>query len=257
MVSKKLSFVVRGMSCAACSARVEKAAAACAGVEKASVNLLANTMSVQYDSAVFASDHEAAAAVVQAVQRAGYSAAQKNAETAQAANAFCSASGVCSASGSADTADAAIDVAAEQSASLKKRFIGSLCFLLPLMYISMYQMMPVPSIVLRIFDGAPNAMTFALSQFLLLLPILALNYSYFYVGFRNLFKLHPNMDSLIALGSSAACLYGITTLFRIGIALGRTDVVSVLHYRHDIYFESAAAILTFVTLGKWLEAKSK
>lgn len=237
----KEKFAVTGMSCSACSAHVEKSVSALQGVQQVTVNLLTNSMVVEYDeSAVSEKD------IIKAVKKGGYGASPDK-STAKA--------------GAAPR-----DTAAESADALKlmkKRFIVSLCFLIPLMYLSMHHMffewfgLPVPSFIIKYFHGNENAVTFALSQLLLLLPIVFANQKYFKNGFSSLFKGHPNMDSLIAMGSSAAIAYGLFALYRIGYGLGHGDMDVVSQYSMDLYFESAGTILTLITLGKYLETKSK
>lgn len=138
---------------------------------------------------------------------------------------------------------------------MKRRFIGSLCFLVPLFYLSMGHMMGLP--IPAIFHGRENALIFALAQFLLTLPILYINDKYYKVGFRTLYHRAPNMDTLIAVGSAAAMLYGIFVLFQLAYGMGHGDWERVEQYRMDLYFESAGMILTLITLGKFLETRSR
>ena len=139
--------------------------------------------------------------------------------------------------------------------NMKFRLIVSFIFLIPLMYISMGHMFGAP--LPNFLTGNENALSFALTQFLLTLPIVYVNRKYFQAGFKNLVKLHPNMDSLIAIGSSAALIYGVFAIYQIGIGLGYQDMETVHHYTMDLYFESSAMILALITLGKFLETKSK
>ena len=218
----KLKFDVTGMTCAACSARVEKVTAAVPGVEKVEVNLLAGKMAVEATS-------DLSAAIEKAVVEAGYGIAhpnEKKIETAPANDAL---------------------------KEMKTRIIGSAVFLVILMYFAMGHMvgLPTPGWYQR------NAMTAALLQFLLTLPAVYLNRVYYIRGFKALWHRAPNMDSLIAVGSSAALGYGIAVLFLIADAMGRGDAEAVHHYSHNLYFESAAMILTLVTLGKFLETRAK
>ena len=138
---------------------------------------------------------------------------------------------------------------------MKNRVIWSFVFLVPLMYVSMGHMigLPMPSFLI----GHENAVSFAMVQLLLTLPIVFLNRKYFQVGFKTLFKLSPNMDTLNAIGSGAALVYGVFAIFRIGYGLGHGDMDIVNQYTHDLYFESAAMILALITLGKFLETRSK
>lgn len=238
----KEKFSVTGMSCSACSAHVEKSVSALKGVQQVTVNLLTNSMQVEYDEAAVSEKD-----IVKAVKKGGYGASPDQA-------------------GKAKSGAAPRDVNAESAGELKlmkKRFIVSLCFLVPLMYLSMHHMflewfgLPVPPIVTQYFHGAENAVTFALTQLLLLLPIVFANQKYFRNGFKSLFHGAPNMDSLIAIGASAAIAYGLFALYRIGYGLGHGDIAVVEQYSMDLYFESAGTILTLITLGKYLETKSK
>ena len=146
---------------------------------------------------------------------------------------------------------------------MKKRLIVSLIFWIPLMYVSMGHMIyqwlniPMPPFTMNFLHGNENAITYAFTQFLLLLPILIANHKYFKNGFKTLWHRSPNMDSLIAIGAGAAILYGIFAIYRIGYAMGHGDMAVVHQYAHDLYFESAGTILTLITIGKYLETKSK
>lgn len=147
--------------------------------------------------------------------------------------------------------------------SMKHRLIISLIFWIPLMYVAMYHMfkdwfgIPIPSFIMNMFHGTENSFVFAFTQFLLLLPILYVNRNYFISGFKKLFKGMPNMDSLIAIGSSAATIYGIVAIYMIGYGLGHNNIEIVQNYASNLYFESAGTILTLITVGKYLETKSK
>ena len=222
----KQKFSVTGMTCAACSAHVEKAVKGLDGVQEVQVNLLGNSMSVTYNKPLTSQQ------ICEAVAKAGYGATVMGEKAAPTP---------------APVSDA--------QKSLKVRFISSLVFLLPLFYLSMGHMMgwPIP----HFFHGTQNAMVYALTLFLLTLPPLIINRAYFVGGFRSLWHRAPNMDSLIAVGSSAAVLYGIVALYAIGWGLGHGDTALVERYAMDLYFESAAMIVTLITLGKFLEARSK
>ena len=230
----KQKFDVTGMSCAACSAAVERAVNKLEGVDAAQVNLLANSMQVEYDEAAVTE-----ADICAAVEKAGYG-----------------ASPVVPA-GKAAPAKAAPgeDPAEVELRSMKQRLAVSLAFLIPLMYVSMGHMMGLP--LPAFFHGREGAVTFALTQFLLVLPIMYVNRKFYVVGFKSLWRRSPNMDSLIALGSAAAVVYGLFALYRIGWGLGTGDMELVDRYRMDLYFESAGTILTLITLGKFLEARAK
>lgn len=236
-------FDITGMTCSACSARVEKATAKLNGMGSVSVNLLTNSMKVSYDEEKLSMDE-----IIEAVEKAGYgaSAAQLSDEKKQA-----------------EAKDGRKNAALEEVGQMKKRLIVSIVFLVPLMYLSMGHMMqmdfgmPVPSLIEDAFYGSENAVSMVFAQFLLLLPILYANRKYYIVGFKSLFHGGPNMDTLIAIGSAAAVVYGCFALFRIGYGLGHGDLHLVHQYSMDIYFESAGTILTLITLGKYLESKSK
>ncbi len=235
---KTQNFVITGMTCSACSSRVEKCVSGMEGTQDVSVNLLTNSMRLSYDEEKTSEED-----IIRTVVRAGYGASVKGAETA--------------------SKTAGVNPHEEQIRNLKIRFCVSLCFWIPLMFISMGHMfhdwfgMPIPGFMTDYFYGNDNAVTFAFSQFLLLLPIVILNRAYFQTGFRTLAHRSPNMDSLIAVGASAAIVYGIFVIFRLSYGLGHDDSALVARYSMDIYFESAATILTLITLGKFLEAKSK
>ena len=238
-MTQKQTFDVSGMTCAACSARVEKTASGVAGVEHAVVNLLKNSMEVEYDG-----NPATLAAISAAVEKAGYGAAPRI-EAAAAAGAP---------SGAAPSA-ARENAAAKEAAHVRMRLIVSFVFTIPLFYLSMGHMFgwPIPGI----FLGHENMLTFAFTQFLLLLPVAFVNFKFFRVGFKTLFHGSPNMDSLIALGSTASTVYGIVAIYRIGWGMGHGDVDFAHMAAMDLYFESAAMILTLITLGKYFEARAK
>lgn len=223
-------FKVTGMSCAACSASVEKSVKKLQGVNGVNVNLLTNSMTVETEIA----DAE----IIKAVTEAGYGAFSADEKDI-----------------TAPKAQQVSDPFLEETKGMKKRLIVSFAFLIPLLYIAMGHMLgaPLPSF----FHGGQNALIFAFAQFLLSLPVAYVNRAYFTKGFLSLFKRRPNMDSLIAIGSAAALLYGVYAIFRIGYALGHGDMAMAEHYAMDLYFESAATILTLITLGKYLETRSK
>ena len=227
----KQKFDVTGMSCAACSAAVERAVNKLEGVQAAQVNLLANSMQVEYDGAAVDEN-----AICRAVEGAGYGAKPMGAKTEKA------------------KAEGPDPVEAELK-SMKTRLIVSLAFLAPLMYVSMGHMMGLPAP--HFLHGRAGAIPFALTQLLLVLPILYMDRKFFTVGFKSLAKRSPNMDSLIALGSGAAVVYGIFALYRMGWGFGIGDMELVDRYRMDLYFESAGTILTLITVGKYLEARAK
>ena len=230
----KQKFTVTGMTCSACSAHVDKAVRKLEGVSEVNVNLLGGSMTVEYDPAA-----ETPEDIIAAVDAAGYGCAlpQK------------------AAPGKQDTrADAARQME-EELAGMKRRFLISLCFLVPLFYIAMGHMMgwPLP----QFLHDSRNALAFAFIQFLLVLPIMYVNDKYYRVGFKTLLHGAPNMDSLIAVGSAAAVVYGIAAIFQIGYGLGHGDMARVEQWSMDLYFESAGMILTLITLGKFLETRSK
>ena len=239
-MTQKQTFDVSGMTCAACSARVEKTTSGVAGVEHAVVNLLKNSMEVEYDG-----NPATLAAISAAVERAGYGAVPR-VEAAAAAGAS---------SGPAPASAARENAAAKEAAHVRMRLIVSFVFTIPLFYLSMGHMFgwPLPAF----FLGHENMLTFAFTQFLLLLPVIFVNFKFFRVGFKTLFHGSPNMDSLIALGSTASTVYGIVAIYRIGWGMGHGDIDFAHMAAMDLYFESAAMILTLITLGKYFEARAK
>ena len=247
------------MSCSACSSHVEKAVNKLENVEKASVNLLTETMDVTYDETKITS-----AEIIDAVVKAGYGASVMT-EGSVAGAGGQSTSGNAGSTGKS-TADGKQELQQKLDAdarAMKWRLGISIGFLIPLMYVSMHHMLkewfgiPVPAFIVNTMHGNANAMNFALTQFLLLLPILYVNRKFFSVGFKTLAHRSPNMDSLIALGSGAALVYGIFAMYRISYGLGYGDMAVVEHYSHDLYFESSGTILTLITVGKYLESRSK
>lgn len=234
-------YIVTGMSCAACSSRVEKAVSKVEGVENCSVSLLTNSMGVEGT----ASDE----AVIKAVEDAGYGASLKTSHTAS------DKSGTSQKSGSQGMYAAQEDMLKDRATPvLKKRLITSVGFLIVLMYISMGHMMwgwPLPSFL----EG--NHVAMGLIQMLLTIIIMVINQKFFISGFKGLLHKAPNMDTLVALGSGAAFVYSTYALFAMTDAQVRMDMDGVMHYMHEFYFESAAMILTLITVGKMLEAHSK
>ena len=221
----KLKFTVTGMTCAACSARVEKVTKGVAGVDNAEVNLLGGTMAVEAQS------EEVAGAIVAAVTDAGYGAAL---------------------AGEGKPRQAAAEDPVKE---MKTRIIGSSVFLVVLMYFTMGHMVGLPEP--HWYHGPENAVVAALLQLLLTLPVVHLNRVYFLKGLKALWHRSPNMDSLIAVGSGASLIYGVAALFRMAYAMGHGDWETVAFYRENLYFESAAMILTLITLGKFLETRAK
>ena len=245
----KERFDVTGMTCSACSSHVEKSVGKLTGVENVSVNLLTNSMQVEFDE-----NKLDTAGIIKAVEDAGYGAEVKDGHAKSGTKT----------SGQSDSQENRGLSAVEQNVkNMKKRLIVSLIFWIPLMYVSMGHMIyqwlniPMPPFTMNFLHGNENAITYAFTQFLLLLPILIANHKYFKNGFKTLWHRSPNMDSLIAIGAGAAILYGIFAIYRIGYAMGHGDMAVVHQYAHDLYFESAGTILTLITIGKYLETKSK
>ena len=220
----KLKFKVTGMTCAACSARVEKVTKAVPGVQSCEVNLLAGAMTAE-------ADESAKDAIVKAVTDAGYGASMEGEKKQEPS------------------------VPDTGMKGMKVRIIGSAVFLVILMYFTMGHMVGLP--MPHWYHGAENALVAALLQFFLTLPAVILNRVYFTRGLKSLWHRSPNMDSLIAVGSGASLIYGVAALFRMAYAMGHGDWEIVTHYSENLYFESAAMILTLITLGKFLEAKAK
>ncbi len=227
----KQKFNITGMTCSACSAHVEKAVNRLEGVKTASVNLLANSMTAEFDEGVLSAED-----IIQAVIQSGYGASLPQSAGDKAAA-------------------PKEDGMAQELAGMKRRMVWSFAFLIPLFYISMGHMMgaPLPAFLV----GHENAVAFGLTQLLLTLPIMYLNDKYYKVGFKTLWNRAPNMDSLIAVGSAAAVVYGVFAIYQMGWGLGHGDMELVAKYHMDLYFESAGMILTLITLGKFLETRSK
>lgn len=223
----KQKFDVTGMTCSACQAHVEKAVSHLAGVRKASVNLLQNSLLAEYDEGLVSAQD-----IISAVRRAGYDARVQ---------------------GAAGGESSVRSAAREAARDVKRRFWLSLCFLLPLVYVSMGHMAHgvLPDVL------SHNAGLLALTQFILVLPVLFLNRGFFIRGMKHLFAGTPNMDSLVALGSGAAVLSGVAVLFQVIYLMQAADWTAAFDASANLYFESAAMILTLVTLGKWLEARAK
>ena len=234
----KQTFDVTGMTCSACSSRVEKAAKEIPGVSKVAVNLLKNSMDLDYDG-----DPATLTAVREAVNKAGYDTVPRDVREKSESTAKNGAS------------TTPLNAAQLEAHTVKRRLIVSMVFTVPLFYLSMGHMFgwPLPGF----FLGEQNVMVFALTQLLLLIPVLFVNFKFFRVGFKALAHRAPNMDSLIALGATAATVYGIYALYRIAYALGSGDVHGAHTAAMDLYFESAAMILALITLGKFFEARAK
>ena len=220
-------FNVTGMTCSACSAHVEKSVKKLNGVKSVNVNLLQNNMHVDFDETAVSFDD-----IINAVVSGGYGASVAGKKQ--------------------EKKDNKID---NEISNMKFRLIVSLVCLVPLMYISMGHMWGWP--FLNVFHGAENGITFALTQMLLMLPIMYVNRKYYITGFKTLFHGAPNMDSLIAIGSGAAFTYGIIAIYCIGYGLGHGDKEFAHSYMMNLYFESAAMILALITLGKFLESRAK
>ncbi|WP_294817917.1 heavy metal translocating P-type ATPase [uncultured Gemmiger sp.] len=223
-------YEITGMSCAACASHVEKAVSAVPGVAGVAVSLLTNSMQVDYTPD--ADPDTTAKRICNAVEAAGYGASLATAESENA------------------------ELEDTETPKLKKRLIASLCFLVPLMYVSMGHMigLPLPSFM----EGhGSGAMVFALVQLALTLPVCWINRAFFISGWKGIKSRAPGMDALVSMGAGAALLYGLYAIVMIGIGLKNDDMELIMQYRHDLYFESAATILTLITVGKTLEAYSK
>ncbi|MEN5407311.1 heavy metal translocating P-type ATPase [Aliarcobacter butzleri] len=229
---KSQKFDIKGMTCSACSTAVDRNVKKLEGINEVNVNLLNNSMIVKYDENVLNNE-----TIIKKVQDAGY-------------EAFLVENGKKTQKNSTEE-----NLAKIETNELKNRLIISFIFAIPLFYISMGHMLNwyLP----HLFHGYSNAITFAFTQFLLALPIVFINIKYYKVGFKTLYKGSPNMDSLIAIGTSAAMIYGVFSIYKIGYGLGNNDIDMVMQYSHDLYFESAAIVLTLITLGKFLEARAK
>lgn len=230
-------FRVTGMTCSACEANVTRGVSKVQGVERVEVSLLAGQMTVTYDEAQVSPGE-----IVGVVQSLGYGASTDDPDSGEEKG-F-----------SRQWRQRQEDAQREQQV-MKKRLIGSVVILIPLMYLTMGHMvsLPLPSF----FVGAENALVAAFTQFFLTLAVVLINKKFYTSGFKALVKKSPNMDSLVALGSGAAMVYGIVALYAMAYGLGHGDMSIVHHYYHDLYFESAATILTLVTVGKYLESRSK
>lgn len=223
-------YKVTGMTCSACSSRVEKCVEKLDGVNNVSVNLLTNSMQVDFDENKLTEEK-----IADSVIQAGY--------------------GMEIPTGKAEKKEGKEDVVEKNIESMKKRTIWSFIFLIPLMYVAMGHMigLPQPSFL----TGDANAVSFALTQLLLCIPVLYINRAYFERGFRSLIHGAPNMDTLISVGSGASLIYGIFAIYRMGYGLGTQNMELVHRYLHDLYFESAVMILALINIGKYLEARSK
>lgn len=227
----KTKFDIQGMTCSSCSSHVERAVKKLEGIKSVNVNLLSNSMVVEYNENIINTNK-----IINTVIDAGYGANVSD-KTEKKEN-------------------KQIDKNEQIIKSMKKRLIISICFLIPLMYIAMHHMLnewlglPIPQIIKKLFHGSQNAITFGFIQFLLVLPIVYVNRNYFIVGFKRLFNKSPNMDSLVAIGSFAAIIYGIFAIDKIGYGIGTGNLELVEKYSTDLYFESAGTILTLITFRK-------
>jgi Cu2+-exporting ATPase/Cu+-exporting ATPase len=222
---RKERFDINGMTCSACSSRVNKAVAVLDGVAEVNVNLLKNSMAVSFDEKLVSGRTIAAA-----VEKAGYGVGRRN----------------------GDRADAGND---DEQREIKERLLISCLFAAPLSYIAMGAMLhlPLPDVLLE----PNNALLNAFSQFLLTVPVIFVNFGYFKGGLRSLLAGAPNMDSLVAVGSGASVLFGVYAIYRMAFALGHGDASIVGRFAESLYFDSAAMILTLITLGKFFEARAK
>lgn len=235
----KAKFNVTGMTCSACSARVERAVAKLNGTSDVSVNLLTNSMQLAYDEGVLSSDD-----IIGAVEAAGYGASEcgKNDDKLKPGQK---------------------PVAVKEIDRLKARLLWSLAFMLPLFYVANHTMLfkvfglPVPAFIITVFDGTGNALISAFTQLLLALPIMYLNRHFYIAGFKNLVRLAPNMDTLVGMGSMSAALFGVFAIFRMAFGFGHEDMTLVAVYSKNLYIESAGMIVTLITAGKFLEARAK
>lgn len=230
---RKEQFDITGMTCSACSRRVHKAVEALAGVSEVSVNLLKNSLAVSFDDQALSGRD-----IVAAVEKAGYGALRRGEKKRPA-----------------ETGGEISDPAVRELKEMGRRLAASFLFAIPLFYISMGHMvgLPLPSFLL----GTHNAAAFAFTQFLLTVPVVFINFKFYRVGFKTLFSGAPNMDSLIAIGSGAAVVFGVYALYKILFALGAGDMETVHHFAMNLYFESAAMILTLITMGKFFEARAR
>lgn len=235
---KKEKYNVTGMTCAACQANVTRCVQKLDGVEEVNVNLLSGQMTVDYDETKLDSG-----TIVHAVEGIGYGASFADAPSDTKSGGFRS------------EWEVRQSRAREEQHSMKVRLVASIVLLIPLMYVAMGSMMGLP--VPGILTGMENAMISALTQLILTVPILVLNRKFYKVGLKALVKRAPNMDSLVAIGSGASLVYGLFAMYRMAWGFGHQDMAVVHEYAHALYFESSAMILTLVTVGKYLEARSR
>lgn len=225
----KKKFEITGMTCSACQAHVEKAVKGLNGVSAVNVNLLRNFMQTEYDESLVSAEN-----IIAAVEKAGYGAAEY---------------------GAASDEKKSVNSGESELKAMKKRLILSVCFLVPLFYLCMGHMLGLP--IPQIFDGSENMLIFAITQLLLTVPIIGLNFHFFRNGFKNIIHRSPNMDSLIALGATAAFVYSIYGTYMMAYTVGRADITACHGYMMNLYYESCGMILTLITVGKYLEEKSK
>ncbi|NLN07629.1 MAG: heavy metal translocating P-type ATPase, partial [Firmicutes bacterium] len=229
-------FEVRGMTCASCQAHVERAVRELEGVDQVDVNLMTNTMKVRFNPAVISHS-----SISEAVSSAGYTAVSEDGEAGGGA--------------SADAAAGGLSPMQKEAQHLKKRLISSVIFAVPLLYVSMGIMLGLPAP--GFLQGTAGSMNSGLLQLLLTLVVIFINREFYISGFKSLRSRAPNMDALVAMGSGAALLYGIVVLFQMNNAAGLADMDRIASLHHELYFESSATILTLITVGKFLEARSK
>ena len=245
-MGKKIKFNITGMTCSACSSHVQRAVEKLEGAAEVQVNLLTNSMSVNYDEAILGTDK-----IIEAVEKAGYGASLADSLKNSSSNKN-SADVAGKTSGSRSFQN---DAAKLERDKIKKRLILSLVFMIPLFYVSMGHMASLP--IPHFLHGIENALIFSFTQFLLALPVLIINKKFFTGGFKAFLNKAPNMDSLVAVGSGAALIYGIFAIYKMAYGMGHGDMETVRLFAGDLYFESAAMILTLVSLGKFLEANAK
>ena len=234
---KNEKFHITGMTCAACQANITRNVGKLDGVEEVNVSLLANQMTVAYDEEK--TDEQA---IIHAVTEIGYGASGTGTEAQKD-------------SGFGKEWQSRREMTEENQKEMKRRLITSVAILIPLMYVAMGPMMslPVPGFLV----GMENSLISALTQLLLTIPVMIINRHFYQSGFKALVKKAPNMDSLVAIGSAAAFVYGVFSMYRMAYGFGHGDMDLVHQYGHELYFESCAMILTLITVGKYLEARSK
>lgn len=235
---KSEKFNITGMTCSACQAHVEKEVGALDGIESCTVSLLANQMTCSYDDEKLSRED-----IIKAVGDAGYGASSLSEPSSSSKGGF------------REEWDARRKHARNEMDGMRRRLISSVVILIPLMYIAMAGMLSLPE--LPFFKGVSNSLFFAFTQFLIAIPILLINKHFFVNGFKALVRRAPNMDSLVAIGSSASLFYGVVSIYMMMYGFSRGDMDVVHRYMHQLYFESSAMIVTLVTVGKYLEAVSR